>query len=460
MRLSLALLTLAVTLTQRTARASDDEPLATTQLGFSTVAPAGPMTGNDHRLLADRGSEAILFPVPMMDEPPTESGVKFLSVTSTGSPAPTDPRSEASFTNSASASKGSMSSERLSAPDPSYAGSSQDVAPCQAGFSPYGSCSNHVDCCCPCSPRLTAFADALWLQRNLGAGNDITLGQTVTNPGGVPVDTLSTADGGFNMQSGARLNLGYRGSNGTILEGTYFGFQQWSSGRTIPADPLGLTVLAVSPLLQLGSTPFAGFDTGLGYSYSSRLNNAELNARRELAAAPGWSLSGICGLRYFGLREDFRLNGFNQFSFGGPGVESLDTRTFNNLVGGQLGARLVRTWNQFDFRCDGKAGLFGNYLKQERNNFGSIFAAGFPPGFQTIDQLHHAVGVAGILDLSTMAVYHVHRNVALRGGYQLLYVPGLALAPSQASGAFNHNGDLFLHGPAAGVEITLGGGQR
>jgi hypothetical protein len=77
---------------------------------------------------------------------------------------------------------------------------------------------------------------------------------------------------------------------------------------------------------------------------------------------------------------------------------------------------------------------------------------GFPP-INLLSDSDQSVGIAGVIDFSVTGSYRLGSHLSLRGGYQLLYVAGLGLAPNQLAG-YSHGSDLFLQGPSAGLELS------
>ena len=81
-----------------------------------------------------------------------------------------------------------------------------------------------------------------------------------------------------------------------------------------------------------------------------------------------------------------------------------------------------------------KAGMFANFVSERFSNLNSSgVTSGFPPGFLPITRGKVATEVAGVVDFSAIATYHINANFSFRGGYQLLYLAGVALASQQLS---------------------------
>ncbi len=289
----------------------------------------------------------------------------------------------------------------------------------------------------------------MWLQRTVGANNGILLGQTgpvAPGPGSplpIPLDYDKTD---FGAAPGVRLRAMQQIDQCRSWDLTYFGFQQWATDQTLAADPVGLTVLATSPFLSLTS-PF-GADTSISYNSSSRLHSAELNRRRDIYQTPTSQVTLIGGVRYLSFQDNLSLTAVDSIF----GSETVSVSTNNNLVGGQIGGHFSRTWRSWNFGLEGKAALCGNIASQRLDDTGTTAVA---PSSAT----SRNSTVAGILDLNLQSRFRINDQVYLRAGYQVLYVPGLSLAPAQLP-AFNASSDLFMHGPSAGIEVGWGGSRR
>jgi hypothetical protein len=294
-------------------------------------------------------------------------------------------------------------------------------------------------------PEWTFQADALWLQRTVGTDNFL---------GGVYhhhhlVDPLSSGDAGFSMQPGMRLQLTRRLDDEISWQGVYFGLQNWSTGRTVTADPINAHTLAFSPYTQTDAI-IDGFGTSLGYTYGSRLQNAEFNRIRERGPLGDWRWRTLLGFRYFQWNDHFNLNGIDDFY---PAYENLTVKSDNYLFGSQIGVQFERDWDRFHLQFSGKAGLLANVLHLHESNLNSSgYLYGSPPGFFPFAASATRGALAGVLDFSTIASYQLRPHFLIRGGYQLLFVPGVALAPAQMDGVVHQEG-VFLHGPTAGFEL-------
>jgi hypothetical protein len=309
------------------------------------------------------------------------------------------------------------------------------------------------DCRCanPTAVIWTVAADALWLQPS--TGENVLLGRTYDVFSGATVQTLSSSDAVYAMQPGVRFRLALQVDDETRWEATYFGLQNWSAGQAIRPD-IAAGQLASSPWTQSDQQPFGigGFDGSLGLQISSRLQNVELNRQHQWIDNSSWSVGTQIGIRYFEWEESLQFSGSNTFPF--PVYEEIDVHSNNHLLGPQFGIELLRRWDRFQVRLDGRTGLFANFVRQSRWNGNStgVQPGGFPP-INLLSDSNQSTGVAGVIDLSMTAAYHLGAHLAMRGGYQVLYVAGLGLAPNQLAG-YSHGSDLLLQGPSAGLEVT------
>ena len=300
------------------------------------------------------------------------------------------------------------------------------------------------------APRWLFSAEALWLERT--DDRDVLLGQTVTNNGGPSfvVRELTSGDELFPLETGVKLQFGYRITDRDAIELTYWGLQQWSVGRSIAGDPVGDTVLAFSPWTQTDSL-IGGFDNRLGYTYSSRVNNAEINERFAGSGGPFWSVAGLWGLRYVQVSDKFSLNAADTAT---GDFENIDIKTANNLLGPQIGIQIVRDWDRFQLNSEFKGGLFANFIDASYSNANSSGAInGQPAGFVPISQTQHTTAVAGVFEFSLIGRYRVNDHLWIRGGWTDYFLAGLALGPRQL-GNWNHSGSIGLDGPSLGLEAA------
>ena len=199
-----------------------------------------------------------------------------------------------------------------------------------------------------------------------------------------------------------------------------------------------------------GNRPQQGESSGFNFEtlYQTQLFGSELNLR-EASNEVEW-LTWLAGFRWLQVSETLEIR---------PGPGSFDSflkyATSNCLVGGQVGAD-TRLWSDGGpFSLDGifKAGVFGNVASNEFTDIKK-----FAPPVRANDNLG-AVSFVG--EIGITGVYRWTDHVALRGGYELLWVQGVAVAGDQpdATHIATHNGidghsGIFFQGVVIGLEFT------
>jgi hypothetical protein len=183
------------------------------------------------------------------------------------------------------------------------------------------------------------------------------------------------------------------------------------------------------------------------------LYNTEINFRRPVNNRVTW----LAGFRWVETFDHWRLNG----TLPAAGVNAaLNLTTANHLYGAQTGLDL-RLWDRGGpFRFEGlfKAGIFGNAANQRTTDQSTI-------GSTTV--FSAAVGanrpqVAFVGDIALTGVYQITNALSFRGGYQLLWINGLALATDQVpalslpnSTGLRSVGGVFYHGAFVGGELRF-----
>jgi hypothetical protein len=172
--------------------------------------------------------------------------------------------------------------------------------------------------------------------------------------------------------------------------------------------------------------------------YSAELQGTEANLRWSTRPDVTWLL----GVRWAQLSE--------QFNTQPPGLSAFhDVHTVNDLYGVQAGADLDIYNRGGPLRVDADL-LIGVYDNQV-NRFEREDA--FPAPVATHTRFHHT-SIVG--EINVTASYQVSERLALRAGYELLWLDGVALASNNFLDSPNAtaNGTLFCHGVTAGVEFA------
>jgi hypothetical protein len=301
--------------------------------------------------------------------------------------------------------------------------------------------------CCRRCPRTYVQADVLFFGRNNRSGNRALVFDVNEPRGGR--ELLATRDLDFDFELGARALLRHHCSDCCALEASYFGIFDWAATETAWGD----NSLAIPGDLGLASNDFFGADI-MRVDYLADLHNGEVNFVKSCCSRccnGGRRLSCFVGPRYLSLDEQFNI----QSTDFDEGTSNYNIRVDNDLYGVQIGGRFERWMNRFGWEATGKAGIFGNDVRQNQ------FVTDFPPPFALRPRTGADGGrVAFVGDLSLSLTYRLTRACSLRGGYNVMWIEGVALAPDQldftltpTSGrGLNDNGGLFLHGAHIGLE--------
>ena len=302
-------------------------------------------------------------------------------------------------------------------------------------------CGGCASCACTgshwfddcCQPLWTVNAGAVFLERSRPSSSPIL--QSITT--GQPL--LTGGNFGFNFAAGPDVQLIRRLRNGKGLEIRYFAVDGGNSNEagTIPPN----TLLSTIPKLTVA--PGTAWDA----PYRSQLYSAEINLRR---ASPRFDwLTWLAGFRWVELQEGLDLRLARGVDHG-----DISSRTNNHLYGGQIGANMNLWDNGGPFRvnCWAKSGLFGNLAS---NNFALV-----QPGMQ-INVADHASQAAFVGDIAANASYQLTDHVAIRAGYQLLWIQGVAIASDQivatdmlTNNGINTTGGAFYHGALTSINFT------
>lgn len=253
-----------------------------------------------------------------------------------------------------------------------------------------------------------------------------------------PGTTGDADDLSFDWDAGFRATVGWFCQDGQTFEVTYIDLGDWHAGNQFGINaPLNIPGTPV-PLIA-GSK----FST----DYSSRLNSIEMNYR--LSHTYNWSF--LLGLRYIYTHENL------QFSIDTPGPDArISARTDNNLFGPQLGGEYYYHCSQrLKLVGTGKLSLMANALSQRSQ---------VQVGNTTfLDSADGSTDVTFLVELGAMVHYRFGEHWTLRGGYQMLLLEGLALAPGQFPGdgtlrvpeRINADGNsgVLYHGLSGGLEF-------
>jgi hypothetical protein len=279
-----------------------------------------------------------------------------------------------------------------------------------------------------------AEVDAIFFTRDVQAGSKPLVLQDIVLPT-TPNVLTSTADLRFPFEVGPRITLGHDFGNAYSFEASYFGIYNWhdsiintgTNNLNLPDD--------------LGLFPAFNSDNQITITYDSIVNNGELNILHSYG-----NISCLAGFRYFNLGEHLNIGANNAII---PTTGTYDVNAYNNLFGLQGGARIQQSCGNWSYDLTGKAGVYGNAVSSSQE----VVEEGF-----LLRDSHKTGGqVAFVGELGFNGAYQFSQNWFLRGGYQVFWVDGVALAPNQLdfstnpTPALNTTGSLFMQGANAGL---------
>jgi hypothetical protein len=247
---------------------------------------------------------------------------------------------------------------------------------------------------------------------------------------------LNAADLSLGTNAGLDITLLTAVSDAMEVETRFFSVTGGNTSRTVSA-PAGVR--------------FEGFGTALTAGeertdYASRLYNFELNVRPRVAA--GMPL--VAGFRTLQLHERFELSRLDAV----PATVDLGSHTNNFLYGVQVGAEpyLMGAGGPLTLEGVFKAGVYANHALQ---------GTGSPPLATSVAARQNRAAFVG--EVGLMIDYRFSRFLALRGGYELLWVSRVALAPNQSgstdllapSASLNDSATAFYQGAVASLEFVF-----
>lgn len=296
---------------------------------------------------------------------------------------------------------------------------------------PAADCGDGCGCDLPraCPPTWTAKVGAVYLNRSRPDG--AALVTPTAGPG-----VIASGDGfGFGWAAGPDVSIQRHTARGNTWELRYFGALDWDA-----ADAYG----AVGNV-RIGS--FSNFGaTNLTSRYTSSLDSVEINLIHPRSSR----FSYLAGFRRVELGDDLTTNiVFPAFN------ADYNWHETNHLYGAQLGGlfHFARPSDRLTFDSVFKAGIFGN---DANNDFTLTPSTG--------GQFDGGLGgssVAFVGEIGITGVYQLTKHVALRGGYQTLWISGVALASDNMANAtalssqanITTDGDVFYHGALMSVDF-------
>jgi hypothetical protein len=283
------------------------------------------------------------------------------------------------------------------------------------------------------------------------AGDDVT-------------NVLGTQHLHFGFQGGGRALVGRTLGQCHAIEVSYFDLTDWSEMAAVRDDTVFVEDVdrvtgaettfpasLFSPFSDFGDPPIEGLDYNYlaTISYTSSLNNLEWNLRRWILTDPSrLQASVLVGGRYMDLDESFFYyteSAVPADPAPGGATNAVTTDTDNSLFGVQIGA-------MFEFYvdpgwwidCEIKGAFFNNQASQN-----TTFVHDGVAAYQGTHVWGREDDISAYaLDLKLTATVLVTPRLAVRGGYQALWLDGLVLASENMS----QNVDVLVGGPASMVQ--------
>jgi hypothetical protein len=258
-------------------------------------------------------------------------------------------------------------------------------------------------------------------------------------------------DFGFDTEAGFLIDASYALSPSWHFAPRYFGISQWTSQKEL--NPLGPGIVGMrthEPFVRVN-----GF-ADVTVSYGSELHNLEFNLKRK----HDYGFSPFIGLRWLNLEEEYTALGSNGDTTA-PNAEPdlvafrIHNVTSNHLLGTQFGLELQSGDPCSPLRAEGSAnaGLYYNGINVEVTDRYLIENAGGGVVGLIGRAGEDKAKLAFLGELSVGMAWQARQWLTLRGGYELLWIEGIALAPEQLTGP-NLCSGAFYHGPYATIQAT------
>ncbi len=336
------------------------------------------------------------------------------------------------------------------------------------------------------TPRWTVSAEAIVLGRIGGVNQTLVERVPGTVPFFNPPYDTSTAPGieAFNsnqfpqgFSAGPKISVTYRGDSGYGVELSYFNIFDQSASKTIgPDNPADWLVMKAPGLFwQTQDFPYQG----MAWRAATNLYNAEANGRLDITSR----VTLLAGVRWLQLNDDLegtltpadrsqptwkQTYPYYTYNLSQVGLLPLDlpagnyppfwnTSTTNNLYGVQIGADVkVLEFDRFSLGGVIKIGLFDNYAEQST---GVSLKKQVQPSQATTN---HAAFVS---EAGLQLKYQLTKGLALKAGYEVLWLDGVALAPGQIQETLtlanvralgvNCGSSVLFQGATAGLEYSF-----
>jgi hypothetical protein len=302
--------------------------------------------------------------------------------------------------------------------------------------------------------HLSLLGEFVYMRRtelhNLGFVKDSNKEQNPCRcPSHIVIDNKDLVNS-FEFEPGYRVALVVNPSARNGFEGKFLYLQPWHGEKSRHGDE--------SLSFPFSKAEYSNdfHDASLAKArYTSHFWDAELNYWRHLSPSHAnyFGVATIVGLRYFHLNEAFRLTMTKP-----PDKSSYNIHTKNRIYGAQVG--LDFQWNPthwLSWEVFAKAGLAGNDTHQHQFLGDDDNQLVLRDSGRKEWQLVVFADVAAELGFRFLKYFYLH------GGYEMLFLSGLSLAPEQISKSVGHNagkkdythGKAIIHGLYAGLTVSF-----
>jgi hypothetical protein len=321
--------------------------------------------------------------------------------------------------------------------------------------------------CCPpslCCPNWDSYFlfDVLLLQRDNGTNGQPLVEANSAGP--LAGQTLiSSTSPQFSTSPGIRTFFGRHGPDNIGWEIGYIGLY----GMFGDAEAGGVDLLTVTPPLGNSVRGWSSADYARA-TYASTFDMVQANVFRydccreqDRCSRYPWKRTPSChcidwiaGVVWAGLEETAALN---VLCCEGEETTAYRNGTSSQMLGGLVGVRGRREWQDWAFEGWVKTGLTGNQLSSWADPITSSLA----PGVEFRTARTNSTTSAGFIgDINMTAVYKLNDTWGLRMGYNLIWLSGVALAGNQYDFSDNADsgrtlygaGSVFFQGGSLGLE--------
>ncbi len=307
----------------------------------------------------------------------------------------------------------------------------QHLAAMLGALAPY----SETGCCAP--HWFDVHAEAVFLNRN-----DKAAFRELVRLGPLGSALITTDDLDFDtFNASMRITGTWQTGPGSNLEFTYFGLNEYS--KKAEARSNDNLLYAAFDNFSVDANGFPDSAAEIEQLHQARyqrvkldsdFDSLELNYRRRWMG-PNCLVQGswLVGVRYFELKDRMQFYSFaERDTLQPPGPDSggeawYDLRTRNYMTGAQLGGDAwLCLLPGLRIGLDVKAGIYGNNVKSNTNMWGHDPFDNFV-GFINPEALGNDK-VSFIGELGLMFTYQFTHSLTFRGGYQMMWVEGVATA--------------------------------